>query len=113
MSIVWKPTGEYVDNSNMKRFMQKHSIGTVNDLIRRSTDDIEWFWEAAAEDLNIEWFEPYERILDTSRGIEWARWFVGGKLNIAYNCVDRHAKTKGDKTAVIWQGEDGQVRRVS
>ena len=113
MSIVWKPTGEYVDNSNMKRFMQKHNIGTVDDLIKRSTEDIEWFWEAAAKDLNIEWFEPYDRILDTSRGVEWARWFVGGKLNIAYNCVDRHAKTKGDKTAVIWQGEDGQVKRVS
>ena len=113
MSIVWKPTSQYVDNSNMIRFMRKHDIQTVEDLIKRSIDDIEWFWDAAAKDLNIEWFKPYEKVLDTSKGIEWARWFIGGKLNIAHNCVDRHAKTRRDKTAIIWQGEDGEVRKIS
>jgi len=113
MSIVWKPTSQYVDNSNMIRFMRKHGIQTVEGLINRSIDDIEWFWDAAAKDLNIEWFKPYEKVLDTSEGIEWARWFIGGKLNIAHNCVDRHAKTRSDKTAIIWQGEDGEVRKLS
>jgi acetyl-CoA synthetase len=113
MSIVWRPTGEYAENSNIKRFMQKHSIRTLDELIKRSIDDIEWFWDAAAKDLNIEWFKPYEKLLDTSKGIEWARWFVGGKLNITHNCIDRHARTRGDKTAIIWQGEDGEVRQLS
>ncbi|MCJ7455426.1 acetate--CoA ligase [Candidatus Bathyarchaeota archaeon] len=113
MSIVWNPTRQYVDNSNMKRFMQKHGIETLDELIKRSIDDVEWFWDAASEDLNIEWFRPYEKILDTSKGIEWARWFIGGKLNIAHNCIDRHAKARRDKTAIIWQGEDGQVRKLS
>lgn len=113
MSIVWKPTSGYVDNSNMKRFMRKHDIGTVEDLIKRSTDDIEWFWDAAVEDLNIQWFKPYEKVLDDSKGIEWARWFIGGKLNIAQNCLDRHATTRRDKLAFIWQGEDGEVKKLS
>lgn len=113
MSIVWKPTSQYVDNSNMIRFMRKHGIQTVEGLINRSIDDIEWFWDAAAKDLNIEWFKPYEKVLDTSEGIEWARWFIGGKLNIAHNCVDRHVETRRDKTAIIWQGEDGEVRKLS
>jgi acetyl-CoA synthetase len=113
MSIVWKPTSQYVDNSNMIRFMRKYGIQTLEDLIKRSIDDIEWFWDAAAKDLNIEWFKPYEKTLDTSKGIEWARWFIGGKLNIAHNCIDRYAKTRRDKTAIIWQGEDEEVRKLS
>jgi len=113
MSIVWKPTDHYVNKSNMSRFMRKHGIQTVEDLIKRSIDDIEWFWDAASKDLNIEWFKPYEKVLDTSKGIEWARWFIGGKLNIAHNCVDRHAAAKRDKVAVIWQGEDGEVKKLS
>lgn len=113
MSIVWKPTKQYVDNSNIMRFMRKHGIQTLEELTKRSTDQIEWFWDAASKDLNIEWFKPYEKVLDSSKGIEWARWFIGGKLNITHNCVDRHARTRRDKTAIIWQGEDGEVRRLS
>jgi len=113
MSIVWKPTSQYVDSSNMMRFMRKHGIKTHDELVKRSVDDIEWFWNAAAEDLGIDWFKRYDAVIDTSKGIEWARWFLGGKLNIAYNCVDRHAKNRKEKTAIIWQGEDGQIQRMS
>jgi acetyl-CoA synthetase len=113
MSVVWRPTGRYVDDSNVTRFMRKHKISTFDELTRRSIDDIEWFWDAASKDLDIEWFKPYEKLLDTSKGIQWARWFVGGKLNITHNCIDRHAITRPDKTAIIWQGEDGEIRRLS
>jgi len=62
-------------------------------------------------ELAIEWFEPLERVLDASRGVEWARWFTGGKLNIAWNCLDRHADgANRDRLAVIWESEDGGVR---
>ena len=113
MSIVWRPTSQYVDNSNVMRFMRKHGLRTLEDLTKRSTDDIEWFWDVAAKDLNIGWFKPYEKVLDTSKGVEWARWFIGGKLNIAHNCLDRHARPRRDKVAVIWQGEEGEVKRLS
>lgn len=114
MEIVWKPSKEYIEKSNIKRFMDKHGIKSYEELIRRSTEDIKWFWDAAMKDLNIEWFEPYEKILDSSRGIQWAKWFIGGKINIVHNCLDRHIKSdKKDGLAIIWEGENGDVRKLT
>jgi acetyl-CoA synthetase len=113
MTIVWSPTEEYVERANVTRFMRVHGIGTYDELVKRSQDDIEWFWDAVVKDLGIEFYEPYERILDTSDGIPWARWFTGGSINLAHNCVDRWAQRTPGKTAVLWEGEDGSVRMVS
>jgi len=94
--------------------MERHDIDDYTELIRRSTDDIEWFWAAAIDELNVEWYQPYTRILDTSDGIQWARWFIGGKLNVAHNALDRHAASSNrTRTAFIWAGEDGSVKRYS
>ena len=66
------------------------------------------------EDLDIAFYRPYDAILDTSRGIPWSRWFVGGSINLAHQCLDRHARSsRRDRAAVIWEGEDGTVRRLS
>ncbi|MCK4366628.1 MAG: AMP-binding protein, partial [Thermoplasmata archaeon] len=111
--VVWKPTGEYIEGSNIKRFMDKHGIKDYDGLINRSSRDISWFWDAVVKDLNIEWFEPYTKVVDQSKGIEWAEWFVGGKTNIAHNCLDRHAALQKDKLALIWEGEDGQIRKMT
>lgn len=114
IEIVWKPSKEYIEKSNIKRFMDKHGIKSYEELIKRSTEDIEWFWDAAMKDLNIEWFEPYEKVLDSSRGIQWAKWFIGGKINIVHNCLDRHVKSdKKDGLAIIWEGENGDVRKLT
>jgi acetyl-CoA synthetase len=111
--IAWRPTEKDVERANVTRFMGAHGIETYDDLIRRSQDDVEWFWDAAARDLEIEFFRPYDRVLDTSDGIPWARWFVGGTTNLAHNCVDKWAARTPQATAVVWEGEDGIVRRVS
>ncbi|MCX8102886.1 MAG: AMP-binding protein [Candidatus Bipolaricaulota bacterium] len=111
--FAWTPTKEYIERSNIWRFMQKHQIRDYTELVRRSTEEIEWFWDAVVKDLEIEFFEPYKRVLDVSEGIAWAKWFVGGKINIAHNCVDKHAHTRPEKLALIWEGEDGSVRRVT
>jgi acetyl-CoA synthetase len=113
--IVWKPSDDVVERANITRFMKKHGIESYDELIERSTKDLEWFWDAIMEDLNIEWFKPYRRVLDDSRGIQWAKWFIGGKTNIVYNCVDRHARSdaRRDNIAVIWENEEGDVRRLS
>ena len=79
--IIWRPYGDYVEKSNVARFMNRHGIESAEDLIERSTRNIEWFWGAALEDLDLRWYEPYTQLLDASRGIEWARWFVGGRTN--------------------------------
>ncbi len=94
--------------------MQKQNIKTYQELLTRSTQDIEWFWKAVAEDLQIEWYQPYTQILDTSQGIPWAKWFLNGKINIAHNCLDKHQKTpRKEKTAVIWEGEEGKTRQLT
>ncbi len=111
---MWKPPKELVEESNVKKFMEKHGIGHYQSLVKRSAEDIEWFWKAAAEELKVEWSEKPKKILDMSKGIQWAEWFIGGKLNITYNCVDRHVEsTRRDKTAFLWAGENGEEKKVS
>ncbi len=112
--ILWKPPADLIKSSNIGRFMRKHGIADYNTLIKRSIDDVEWFWDAVIQDLGIEFFQPYQRVLDLSQGIAWAKWFVDGKINIAHNCVDKHAKgSNKNHPAVIWEGEDGEIRTYS
>src|SRR5687767_15419877 len=111
--VVWRPDEEYVDRANVTRFMRVHGIETYDDLVKRSQDDVEWFWDAVVKDLGIEFYEPYEQVLDQSEGIPWARWFVGGSVNLAHNCVDRWAESAPDRPAVVWEGEAGDTRTVT
>ncbi|HJV04762.1 MAG TPA: AMP-binding protein, partial [Actinomycetota bacterium] len=76
-------------------------------------DDIEWFWDAVVKDLGIEFFQPYDRVLDTSDGIPWARWFVGGKINLAHVTCDLWAERTPDRIAALSETEDGEVRRLT
>ena len=113
MAIVWRPSEEYVARANVTRFMRAHGIDTYADLVRRSVDDIAWFWDAVVHDLGIEFFRPYTRVLDASGGVEWTTWFGGGSVNLAHNCVDRWAERTPDAVAVVWEGEEGATRRVT
>ena len=97
-----------LEQANVVRLMRRHGIDDYRELVRRSIDDPDWFWPAAIEDMGIEFFEPWEQVVDVSRGPEWATWFTGGKLNVAWNCVHRWAAGRlalGE--AVIGLGEDG------
>ncbi|GAA5534613.1 acetate--CoA ligase [Deinococcus aluminii] len=77
------------------------------EMYRRSLDDPEGFWGDVAGELV--WMKPWERVLDWQE--PHAQWFVGGETNIAYNALDRNvARGLGDKTAILWEGEDGEVR---
>jgi len=112
--VIWKPYGDYVEKSNVARFMKAHGIAGYEDLIKRSTDDVEWFWDAALKDLGVEWYEPYKEVMDDSEGFPWTKWFIGGKLNIVHNCIDRHIRDgKADKLALVWEGDDGSVRELT
>ncbi|MFN2610947.1 MAG: acetate--CoA ligase [Actinomycetota bacterium] len=112
--IVWRPSAGYIEGSNLKRLMDRHQISSYEEMVRRSIEDIEWYWAAVDEDLGFEWFAPYDKVLDAHQGIEWATWFTGGKINIAHNCVDRNASgQRSSKQAIIWEGEDGATRTVT
>lgn len=112
--FAWEPYGDYLENSRIARFMRKYGIRTWRELIRRSTEDIEWFWPSALEDLGVEWFRPYHTLYDDSQGMPWTKWFLGGKINIVHNCLDRHIRDgKGGKTALFWEDEGGNSRVVT
>lgn len=109
--IVWQPTREYVAQSRLKRFMDRYGIATLDELMRRSIQEIDWFWNAILEDLHIEFYEPYKCVLDTTPGIAWTRWCVGGKMNIVHNCLDKRTGTPVENRAAIrWEGEEGETR---
>ncbi|MDI6814767.1 MAG: acetate--CoA ligase [Dehalococcoidales bacterium] len=85
----------------LKRYLEIH---------RRSLDDPEGFWAEEARKLN--WYETWDKVLDWKP--PYARWFVGGKLNASFQCVDRHVKTwRKSKVAIYWEGETGETRVLS
>ena len=111
--IVYQPDEAFVEASNVRAFMNAHDIDSEADLIRRSNEDIEWFWDELVEYLDVAFFEPYDAVRDDSDGPEFTRWYVGGELNAAHNALDRHAqpdKERRNKVACIWEGEDGETR---
>ena len=72
--------------------------------------DPEAFWDRIARELV--WFEPWDRVLEWN--YPYAKWFVNGKLNITYNCLDRHVTSDHkDKPAIVWRGERGEERRLT
>jgi len=114
MEVIWEPTPEVLERANVVRLMRRHGYSDYRELVARSVVDPEWFWPAAVEDLGLEFFEPWRQVVDTSRGPEWATWFVGGRLNIAWNCVHRWAAgPRALAEAVVWQSEDGERRSLS
>ena len=103
---VFHPSKEFSENSNIKSFKQ------LTILKRQSLENPMNFWESFANS-EIDWFEPFKTVLD--RGNEpFFRWFTEGKLNITYNCLDRHIKRGfGNKNALIWEGEPGDSRKYT
>ncbi len=81
------------------------------ECVARAVEDRLGFWESQAE--RLEWSQPWEQVLDWSEA-PFARWFVGGKLNVAVNCVDRHvAAGRGDRVALHFEGEPGDTRTLT
>ena len=111
--VVWTPDEATLERANVVRLMRRHGIDDYRKLVARSIDDPEWFWPAAVEDMGIEFAEPWRQVVDDSRGPEWATWFVGGKLNIAWNCVHRWAAERAGETAAVFRGEDGARRELT
>jgi acetyl-CoA synthetase len=106
--LLWEPSRDRIEQANVTRFMKRHGIRDYDDLVRRSTQDTSWFWDAAQKDLGLLWDVPYTQVQDGSKGFPWTRWFLGGKLNIVRNCIDRG---RGAQTAILWHGDDGRTER--
>lgn len=122
--IVHEPDSEFVEATNIKAFMDKYGITDYEELITRSTTEVDgieasgldWFWDTIVDHLDIEFYEQYDQVRDPSDGPQFTDWYVNGELNIAHNVVDRHAAVDNDRrntVAVIWEGEDKQVRQLT
>jgi len=75
----------------------------------KASRDREAYWAGWAEQLD--WDKKWDKVLEWNP--PYAKWFVGGRINASYNCLDRHLGTRGDKVALIWEGEPGEVRRLT
>jgi acetyl-CoA synthetase len=85
------------------------SLDEYRQLYDRAAKDPQGFWGEQAKMLD--WFEPYKQVLDWKS--PHARWFVGGKLNVAHNCLDRHLAKNSQRLALIWEAEDGEVVKLT
>ncbi len=99
---IYYPSKEVVEAAHIKDY---------DSLYERSIKDREGFWAEQAEQLD--WFKKWDRVLDASNH-PFYQWFVGGKINIVHNAIDRHLKSwRRNKLAIIWEGEPGDVRTFS
>jgi len=98
---VFPPSPEFSQQSHIK------SLEQYEQLYREAEENPEAFWGRIAEELH--WFRKWDRVLEWNA--PWAKWFVGGRINLSYNCLDRHvASWRRNKAAIIWEGEPGEVR---
>ena len=83
-------------------------------MYRRSIEDPDGFWADMADE-HVHWFRKWDRVADwTFDGNVGIRWFEGARVNVAYNCLDRHLAERGDKPAILWEGDQpGEERRIT
>jgi acetyl-CoA synthetase len=111
--VIWRPDEAVLERANVVRLMRRLGVDDYWELQQRSAEDPDWFWPAIVEDMGLEFFRPWERVVDLSRGPEWATWFVGGTLNVAWNCVHRWAERRPDAVGAVFAGEDGARRELT
>jgi acetyl-CoA synthetase len=99
---IFPPAPDVAANANVKSY---------EDMARLADKDLQAFWAAQAEDFV--WFKKWDKVLDDADK-PFYKWFVGGQTNIVTNCLDRHVKTwRRNKLALIWEGENGELRTFS
>jgi acetyl-CoA synthetase len=102
-SELYAPSASIVANANVPDYLAVRQAALADPVA---------FWDARAKEL-IDWYTPYTQVIDSS-GAPFFKWFIGGKTNVVHNALDRHVQNgRKDKTAIIWEGEDGETRTYS
>lgn len=108
--IAWTPTEDVIERSQLTRFMKQVGVSTFDELYKFSIENVEQFTEEILKFLDIKFDPPYEKLLDTSNGIEFPKWLEGAGLNITEMCLDRwQTDEMRDQPAIIWEGEEGET----
>ncbi len=101
---VFTPPAGFAADAHIKSFAEYEG------LYAEAAADIPAFWAKQAESLD--WFRKWDNVLEWNE--PFAKWFVGGKINISYNCLDRHLTTwRKNKAAIIWEGETGEIKTIT
>ena len=88
------------------------SLDEYKEIYQKSVADPEGFWGKLAEQLH--WYQKWDRVLEENFAAGEHQWFIGGKLNVSYNCLDRHvASARKNKAAIIWEGDIGDSRTLT
>ncbi len=110
---AWRPTRENLADSRLARFLKASGDPDLTALQRHAERDPAWFWGAAADDVALAWQRRPREVMDISRGVEWSRWWTGGAFNYSAAAVDPRAEREPSGPALTWEGEDGEVRRLT
>ena len=102
---VYYPNEEFAKNAAIK------SMDEYKALQDEATNDYDGFWSRFAKD-KIDWMQPFTNTLDESN-FPFVKWFDGGKLNVSSQCIDRHLDTRGNKTAILFEGDRGDVQKIT
>ena len=103
-SRLFPPPADFASTAEVSSFEEYEK------LYARAEADPESFWAEQADALH--WFKRWDKVLEWNE--PFAKWFVGGKMNIAYNCLDRHLTTwRKNKAAIIWEGETGEIKTIT
>ena len=108
----WLPSTETIEQSRLSAFLRQVGEANFESLSARADIDPAWLMQEVFDFCDMRFYKPYTQMLDTSRGIEFARWCVGGSTNIVLNCLDRHRDTPvWDQVFLVWEGEDSKNRK--
>ena len=110
---AWSPAPDQAARSRLRGFLDTLGVADPSGAQALAREDPERFWSTVADDIGISWTRRFDRAMDTSEGLPWTRFWVGGRLNLAHNAVDRWALGTPRKTALVWEGDDGAVREWS
>lgn len=111
---AWSPSESDRQRSRLLAAIRRWGLRDLEDMQDVAIGNPEWFWRAVVSDLDIAFTEPFEEVRDTSNGVPFPRWFVGGTLNAATLCCLRHADgLNSGKNAVVYEGDSGQCRALT
>ena len=102
---VFQPNKAFAKEANIKNMCE------YKELQERALEDYEGFWGEMAQE-KIDWIEPFKSVLDESNA-PFVKWFDGGKLNVAVQCIDRHLDTRKNKTAILFEGDRGDIQNIT
>src|SRR5512145_3151653 len=102
---VFPPAPAFVKQANIS------GMDAYREMVAEFERDFEGTWGRWARET-LDWAKPFTKVLDESKA-PFFRWFHDGELNASYNCLDRHLKTQPDKTAIIFEADDGKVTKVT